>query len=331
MKKLLEQVVSGNDLSTAQAKKVFTAMFQGTMSAEMIAAFLVALKMKGESVEELTALVKLMRQHSVKITAKGDLIDTCGTGGKAVKTFNISTCIAFVLAAAGLKVAKHGNRSFAGKCGSADVLDELGIPVGQKHDQVAKAIDEQGFGFMFAPAHHPIMKNVVPVRRELGIRTIFNFAGPLTNPANAKYQLVGVSEKKYLPIIAGVLKNLGAKRAMVVWSEDIGDEISIAAKTHVSELINGEIKSYTLTAKDFGLKKIDINKIKGSTPKANAKAVLSVLKAKESEKKDIVLANSAAALMLIGKVKDLKSGVKLAREIIDNGLALEKYQALARV
>lgn len=331
MKKLLEQVVTGNDLTSAQARKIFTAMFEGTMSPEMIASFLTALKMKGESVDELTALVKLMRQHSVKISASGDLFDTCGTGGKAVKTFNISTCVALVLAAAGVKVAKHGNRSFSGKCGSADVLEELGIAVDKSYVEVAESVNDNGFGFMFAPRHHPIMKNVVPVRRELGIRTIFNFAGPLTNPANAKFQLVGVSDKKYLPVIAGVLKNLGAKKAMVVWSEDIGDEISICAKTHVCELSNGTIESYVLSPKDFGLKKGDISKIKGSTPKANAKAVISVLKGKDSEKKDIVLANAAAAFKVMGKVATFKEGVKLARRVIDNGDALAKLEAVRNI
>lgn len=330
MKKLLDLVVAGTDLSSAQAKKVFTAMFDGSMSPTLIAAFLTALKMKGESADELTTLVKLMRQHSVKIPVKGDLLDTCGTGGKAVKTFNISTCASFVLAACGINVAKHGNRSFSGKCGSADVLEELGIAVDMGYEQVADSIAANGFGFMFAPRHHPIMKNVVPVRREMGIRTVFNFAGPLTNPANAKYQLVGVSELKYAPIMANVLKNLGSKRAMVVWSEDIGDEISICGKTHVCELVNGSIESYVLSPRDFGLKKSELSQLKGSTPKANAKAILAVLKGKDSAKKDVVLANAAASLVIMGKADNFKQGVKMASKVIDSGAALEKLEIVKK-
>lgn len=330
MKKLLEKVVLGNDLTLTEARKVFSAMFDGCMDPAMVASFLTALKVKGESVDELSALVKLMRKSSVKIPVKGMSLDTCGTGGKKVKTFNISTCVSFVLAACGVKIAKHGNRSFSGKCGSADVLEGLGVSIDASYEKVAASIEENGFGFMFAPKHHPIMKNVVPIRRALGIRTIFNFAGPLTNPANSKFQLLGVCEKSYCEIVAGVLKKLGSKRAMVVWGEDVYDEISITGKTYVTELKDGKIKSYTLTPKDFGLKKAELSLIKGGSVAQNVKSVMSVLKGNKSAKLDIVLANAAAGLLITGKVKTLKEGVKMAKKAIDSGDALDVLEKVKK-
>jgi len=227
-----------------------------------------------------------------------------------------------VLAACGVKIAKHGNRSFTGRCGSADVLEELGVSLDLAYKKITKSIEKNNFGFMFAPKHHPIMKNAVPIRRAIGIRTIFNFAGPLTNPAGAKYQLLGVCDKKYSLIIANVLKKLGSKRAMVLWSEDIGDEISLSAKTHVTALDNGKIKEYIISPSDFGLKKIDLAAVKGGTCKQNATSIMAVLKGKDSAKKDLVLANAAAGLVVVGKAKTLKEGVAIAREAIDSGAAL---------
>lgn len=297
-------------------------MFDGTCDPVIAGAFLTALKIKGESITELSALVAMMRQKSVKIPAAGDLLDTCGTGGKTISVFNVSTAASFVLAACGVKIAKHGNRSFTGRCGSADVLERLGVPLDLTPSRVAASIRDYGFGFMFAPKHHPVMKNIVPVRKALAMRTIFNFAGPLTNPAGAAYQLLGVCDKKYLDIAVGALRELGTKRALVVWSEDIGDEISLSARTFIAELDSDRISHHVVTNRDFGLDRVELSDIRGGSSKTNAAAVLSVLKGKESAKKDLVLANAAAGLVIMGRAHDFIEGVNTAREAIDSGAAL---------
>jgi anthranilate phosphoribosyltransferase len=328
MKEILQKLIEGNDLTHREATSVFTGMLTGALSPAIFSALLTALKVKGESVTELTALVRLMREHSVKIKVAGDLLDTCGTGGKPVKTFNVSTCAAFVLAASGVKVAKHGNRSFSGKCGSADVLEALGIPVEVSHERVRKCIEENGFGFLYAAHHHPVMKNVGPIRRELGIRTVFNLAGPLTNPAGARYQVLGVPDRGLTETVAGVLRNLNSKRALVVWGEDVCDEVTTTGRTTVSELDKGKIRTYTLTPRDFGLKPADFLNLRGGSVIQNARTIVNVLKGKDPVKADIVMANAATGLVVMGKAGSFKEGVRIARDCIQSGAAYARLEAV---
>jgi len=327
MKKFIEAVMNGSDLSSAEATKAFNAILSGEIPQMQIAAFLTALRIKGESADEISALVKIMRKNCVSVKAPGTLVDTCGTGGKAEKTFNVSTCIAFILAAAGVKVAKHGNRSATGICGSADVLEQLGVAIDAAPAKIEACIKETNFGFMFAPKFHPIMKAVVPVRKELGFQTIFNLAGPLTNPAGAKYQLFGVNITKLAPLAALTLSKLGATRALVVNSEDVGDEISPCGKTLMYEVKGKKIEKYFVAPKDFGCKAVTLAQIKASPDvRTNAKRVFNVLSGVQNADRTFALINASAALVITGKAKDLKSGALLAAAIIDSGKALEKLQ-----
>jgi anthranilate phosphoribosyltransferase len=327
MKKYVEQVMQGVNLSDAEATKAFNMILSGEIPNGQIAAFLTALRVKGESADEIAALVRIMRKNRVVVKASGALVDTCGTGGKAEKTFNVSTCIAFILAAGGVKVAKHGNRSATGICGSADVLEQLGVPIDVAPERIEACIASTNFGFMFAPKFHPIMKAVVPVRKELGFQTIFNLAGPLTNPAGAKYQLFGVNITSLVPLAAATLSKLGTKRAFIVNSDDVGDEISPCGKTLVCEVNGTAMKRYTVTPKDFGCKPVLFSQIKTSPDaRGNAKRVFNVLSGMDNADRTFALINAAAAFVVMGKAKDLKSGAKLAAEIIDSGKALAKLQ-----
>jgi len=330
IREAIDKVVQKINLTQTEMTQVVEEIMTGNATPIQIGAFITALRMKGETVDEITAAAKVMRAKAASIPLeKGvDVVDTCGTGGDVSHTFNISTATAFVLAGCGVKVAKHGNRSVSSKCGSADVLEELGVKIDLSPDRVKACIEKIGIGFMFAPIFHSAMKHAVAPRKEIGIRTIFNILGPLSNPASATHQVLGTFKPELTEPMAGVLSNLGVKAAMIVHSEDGLDEISISGKTKITELKNKAIKSYTVEPKDFGLKVQDISKVKGGTKSENAKITSGLLEGQKGPARDIVLMNASAALVVLGKAKDFKDGVKLAEDSIDSKKALKKLELL---
>jgi anthranilate phosphoribosyltransferase len=336
IKEAIEKVVKKIDLSEAETRGVFDEIMSGGATFAQIGAFITALRIKGETVDEITGAAKAMREKSIKIRVgkpavdidEEAIVDTCGTGGSGMNTFNISTAAAFVVAGCALKVAKHGNRSASSQCGSADVLEALGVNLDVSPEIVEKCIREIGIGFLYAPLFHGAMKYAVGPRKEIGIRTIFNILGPLSNPANATSQVLGVYDGVLTEVIAGVLKKLGSRRAFVVYGMDKLDEITITGKTKITELNKGKIKTYYVTPEKFGLKRATLEKIKGGNAKENAAILLFVLKGEKGPRRDIVLLNAAAALVAAFKAKDLKQGVKMAAESIDSGRALDKLNRL---
>ena len=302
----------------------------GVLTPAQIAGLLVALRIKGETVDEIAAAASVMRELSTKVGIQDPthLIDTCGTGGDGIQTFNVSTASAFVAAAAGAKVAKHGGRSVSSTCGSADVLEALGVNVNQTPAQVAHCVDQIGLGFMFAPNHHSAMKHAAPVRRELGVRTLFNLLGPLTNPANAKCQLMGVFSAALTGKLAHVLQQLGSKHVMVVCGADGMDEISFSGDTFVAELKNGQVREYTLNPQQFGLGLHGLASIKVNDVNASKAMVLEVLTGKAGGAREIVLLNAGAAIYVAGLVPSLQDGIVTAAEVLDSGKALQKLQQL---
>ncbi len=323
MKEAIDQVADGSDLTREQASEVLREIMQGRASEVQTSALLIALRTKGETVEELAGLAQTMRDMSEKVSCgRGDLLDTAGTGG-GVPTFNVSTVAALIAAGAGAAVAKHGNRSATSKCGSADVLEALGANIDLGPEQVAECIDKIGFGFMFAPRHHAATRHVVPVRKELGIRTVFNLLGPLTNPAGAPYQLVGVSDQGKIRLVAQALAALGSKGALVVSSEDGIDEVSASAPTRVAEVIEGEVKNYTVEPADFGFECIDIREVMGGTPEENADITREILGGAQGPRRSLAVANAAAALYVAGHASSLKEGANIAEKSIDTGAAEE--------
>jgi anthranilate phosphoribosyltransferase len=328
--KAIFKLVEGLNLSEPEMIAAFSEIMEGKATPAQIASFITALRMKGETVDEITGAAKTMREMAsrIPVSGTGDLIDTCGTGGDNRNTFNISTTAAFVVSAAGVRVAKHGNRSITSRCGSADVMEELGIKVYLKPEDIGRCIDETGIGFLFAPNLHGAMKHAFAPRKEIGIRTIFNMLGPLTNPAGANIHILGVYDGRITEMLAKVLNRLGTRRALVVHGLDGLDEISICAETVVSELKNGEVITYRIHPMDCGLPVRELGDIKGSTVKENAEIVLKVLKGEKGPYREIVLINAGAALMAADVVKSLKEGLKRAADIIDSGLAYKKLQAL---
>lgn len=328
-KEFLTQVVGGQDLVRAQAREAMHLMMSGEVSDAQVGAFLTAMKIKGETVAEIVGFAETMRAHSTRISpVKTDIIDTCGTGGDRKGTFNVSTTVAFVLAGAGVTVAKHGNRGVSSSCGSSDVLTALGVRVDLPPEITAKVIDEIGIGFLFAPIFHKAMKQVAKPRQELGFRTVFNLLGPLTNPANAKHQLIGVYDRSYISKVADALHGLGVEHAMVVHSLDGLDEISTSAPTEVAELINGEIRSYVINPHDYGFAQASINDYRGGSPADNAVVITGILRGKPGPKRDIVLINAAAALLVAKRAETLQEGVAIAAASIDTGAALAKLEEL---
>ncbi len=337
-KEALEQVLARQDLSHTDMLALMQQMMGGELMPAQIAGLVIALRQKGESVDEITAAAEVMRRLSTKveIADKTHLIDTCGTGGDGIQTFNVSTCAAFVAAAAGAKVAKHGGRSVSSTCGSADVLEALGVNVNLTPEQVAKCVNEIGIGFMFAPNHHSAMKHAAPVRRELGVRTIFNLLGPLTNPANAKRQVMGVFSKDLTLKLAKVLQNLGAEHVLVVHGADGLDEISFTGDTYAAELKNGKISEYTLNPAQFGLKLHALKSIRVENAAESKAMILDVLDGKagagtQSAARDIVLLNAGAAIYIAGLQANIHEGIEHAAKVIDNGAAKEKLDALVRL
>ena len=327
---LLKQVINGKDLSHESMLAVMHQVMAGDLTPAQISGLLVALRIKGETVDEISAAATVMRELSAKveIADRSHLIDTCGTGGDGIQTFNVSTACAFVAAAAGAKVAKHGGRSVSSTCGSADVLEALGVNVQQTATQVAQCIDSIGLGFMFAPNHHSAMKHSAPVRRELGVRTLFNLLGPLTNPANAKRQLLGVFSSALTGKLARVLQQLGSEHVMVVCGADGMDELSFSGDSYVAELKNGEVEEYVINPQQFGLALNALSTIQVSNVEESKAMMLEVLSGKLGPARDIVLLNAGAAIYVADLVPNLAQGIVTAASMLDSGKALQKLQQL---
>ncbi|MFH0861274.1 MAG: anthranilate phosphoribosyltransferase [Candidatus Altiarchaeota archaeon] len=331
MREFTQKLLDGQNLTPDEAAEAMHTIMSGNASDVQIAGFLIALRCKGETPDEIASMVKVMREFAESIHPKvrGTLVDTCGTGGDLLKTFNVSTASMFVVAGAGVPVAKHGNRSVSSQCGSADVLEELGVKVDLEPKKVEKCIEKVGVGFMFAPVFHKAMKYVMPARKQLGVRTIFNVLGPLTNPANAKGQVVGVFDEKLTEKLANVLNLVGLDRAYVVHGIDGLDEFSTLGKTRVAELRDGEIKTYYLTPEKVGLKKAKHSDLAGGDRKANALILKNILEGTEKgPKRDIVLLNSAAGIVVGQKADTIKEGIETAKESIDTGKAKKKLDEL---
>jgi anthranilate phosphoribosyltransferase len=325
----INEVINGNNLNRADMNAVMKTIMQGEATPAQIGGLLVALRLKGESVDEITAAAEVMRELAEKVNIdKTNLVDTCGTGGDGANTFNISTTSAFVVAAAGAKVAKHGNRSVSSKSGSADVLEAAGVNLELNAEQVASCIENVGIGFMFAPMHHSAMKHAIGPRRELGIRTLFNVLGPLTNPAGAPNQVIGVFSKDWLLPLAETLQQLGSQHVLVVHAEDGLDEISISARTSVAELKDGQINTYDISPADFGMALQDISKLAVSGIDESLNTMKSVLDNTDSAAKDIVCLNAGAAIYAAGITDSIATGISKAQETIDSGAAKEKLEQL---
>ncbi len=331
IKEGIEKAIDRRDLTEAEMTAIMDEIMRGLASPAQVGSFLTALRMKGETVDEITGAAKVMRKKVLKVKApKGVVIDTCGTGGDGANTFNISTASAFVAAGAGLIVAKHGNRSVSSRCGSADLLMALGVNIEAGVDMVERCLKEIGIGFLFAPMLHKAMKHVVGTRREIGVRTIFNILGPLTNPAGARFQLLGVYDENLTETLAGVLNKLGSKHAFVVRGEDGLDEITLTGRTKISELKGGGVDSYYITPEEVGLKRCALSDLAGGGPEENASIVKDILKGSKGAKRDIVLLNTAAALMAGGIADGFREGINIAADTIDSGRAMDKLGALIK-
>lgn len=331
IREAITKLVDKKDLTEAESEAVMGEMMSGQATPAQIASFLTALRIKGETVEEITGAARVMRNKATRINVNDpDVVDTCGTGGDRSHTFNISTTAAFVVAGAGVTVAKHGNRSVSSMCGSADVLKALGVNIDIPPERVEKCVNEIGIGFLFAPVHHPAMRYAIGPRQEIGIRTIFNILGPLTNPAGAASQVVGVYSSHLTELLAHVLLNLGAKHCFVVHGSDGLDEITITGETVVSEGYKGEVKTYKIRPGDFGLKTWTLEDIRGGIAEDNARIVSKILKGEWGPRRDIVLLNAAAGIVASGRASDFNEAIRIAGESIDSGKALGKLEALKR-
>jgi anthranilate phosphoribosyltransferase len=330
-KALVGKASAGSALTAAEAADAFDVMMDGQAGDVQVAAFLTALHMRGETVEEIAAAAEALRARALTVDAPADAIDTCGTGGDGLGTLNISTAAALVTAACGIKIAKHGNRALSSKCGSADVLAALGVKIDLTPQQVSRCIGEAGLGFLFAPAHHSAMKHVSNVRQQLGFRTIFNLLGPLCNPARVKRQLVGVFADKWLEPLARVLHALGTERAWVVHGTDGLDELSITGPSHVAELDRGQVRRFTVSPSDAGLPLHRLDAIFGGDAATNAAAITRLLEGEAGAYRDIVCLNAAGSLIVAGKVASLREGAQLAQQAIDNGQARATLAKLVAV
>jgi anthranilate phosphoribosyltransferase len=336
----LKRVVEREDLSAEEAFLTMDEIMSGRANDAQIAAFLTALRMKGETVAEITGFARAMREKVTPIRVRGrvdasisgtdreSLVDTCGTGGDASNTFNISTATAFVVAGAGIPVAKHGNRSVSSLCGSADVLEALGVSLELTPEQVGDCIDRVGIGFLYAPLLHKAMKYVMPARREIKIRTVFNILGPLTNPAGASAQVMGVYQGSLTEPLAQVLRDLGAKRAFVVHGLDGLDEVSLSAETRVSEVKDGTVQTYTVSPEEFGMKRASLSDLQGGNAAENAQIIRRLFAGETGPKRDVVLMNASLAIAAGGKAGDLKEGVAIAARSIDSGAARDRLNRL---
>src|SRR5690554_1488130 len=329
IKEMIRQLVAGENLSAGETASAVRTVMEGGATPAQIGSFLTALRLKGETMEEIFGAAVVMREKATRICReKKELFDTCGTGGDGSNTFNISTTVAFILAGAGVSVAKHGNRAVSSSCGSADVLEALGVRVDLPPSQVEEAVEKIGIGFLFAPLFHQAMKHAVGPRRELGFRTVFNLLGPLTNPAGADFQLVGVFCRELAPVLAGVLLQLGVKRALVVHGAGGLDELSPAGENFLCEVGGNGSRSYTLRPEDGGLSSCPVTELRGGDSVINVWLLREVLRGGKGPRRDVVLLNAAAALYVAGRVDKIADGVKTAGEIIDSGKALDKLAAL---
>ncbi|MCB1480768.1 MAG: anthranilate phosphoribosyltransferase [Rhodobiaceae bacterium] len=331
MKDMIAKVATGDSLSIEDARTAFEIMMTGEATPSQIGGFLMALRVRGETVDEITGAAETMRSKMLRVEAPDDAMDVVGTGGDGSGTYNISTATAFVVAATGVPVAKHGNRALSSKSGAADVLAALGVNIELGPDKIAEAIREAGLGFMFAPMHHAAMKHVGPTRVELGTRTIFNLLGPLSNPASVKRALVGVFSRDWVEPVAHVLKQLGMERAWVVHGSDGLDEITTTGPTHVASLEDGKVTAFEIDPQSVDISIADPAYLKGADAEHNAAALRGVLNSDRGPYRDIVLMNAGAALVVAGKAKDLAEGVNLAAEAIDCGAAMERLTKLVEV
>ena len=331
MKEFISKVVEGKNLSGEEAEQAMKLIMSGQATPAQIAGFLTALRMKGETIDEIAAFARVMRQFAVQINPRvqGRLVDTCGTGGDRVKTFNISTIAAFVVAGAGVAIAKHGNRSVTSKAGSADLLEALGVNLELPPERVESIIESTGIGFMFAPLFHGAMKHAIGPRREIGIRTVFNVLGPLTNPANAQAQVLGVFDAALVEPLARVLDRLGVEHALVVHGLEGMDEISTCGETLVAELKGGEVETYRIAPEDFGIERASPEELAGRDAQGNAEIARALLQAEEEgARRDIVVLNAAAGIYVAGRAKSIDSAIGMAERSIDSGRAHEKLLAL---
>lgn len=329
--RFVSKTAEGQALTAEEAAEAFAIMMSGEATPAQMGAFLMALRLRGESVDEITGAARTMREKAATVSAPEGAIDTCGTGGDAKGTYNISTCTAFVAAGAGVPVAKHGNKSVSSRSGSADVLAALGVNLDVGPDVVARAIKEARVGFMFAPKHHAAMRHVAPVRAELGMRTIFNILGPLANPAGTRHQVIGVYSRDWLVPLAEVLRNLGADRVWIVHGSDGLDELTTTGPTYVAELKGGEVTTFEVKPEDAGIDVAQPDDLVGGEADENANAVKSLLDGEPSAFRDIVILNAAAALVVAGKAKDLAHGAELAARAIDTGAARKALDDLVRI
>lgn len=328
IREAIQTLVSGRSLTTEEAAGAMEEIMQGEATPAQFGAFVTALRLKGETAEEIAGLAKAMKAKVIPVTVSHPVVDTCGTGGDGLHTFNISTTAAFVAAGAGLKVAKHGNRAMSSHCGSADVLEALGVRIDLNAEQVQRCLEEVGIGFMFAPVFHPAMKYASAPRREIGIRTIFNILGPLTNPAGATAQVLGVAEGSLVEKLARVLHSLGTKHALVVHGEDGLDEITITGKTRICELKEGSLRNYSVSPEDCDLPRASLTSLRGGTADKNAAQLRRILTGTPGPQRDVVLINAGAVLLAGDRVATLQEGVALAKEVVDSGRARAKLEQL---
>lgn len=328
IKEAIAAVASGRALEMDEASEAMEEIVSGEATPSQISALAVALKMKGETAGEIAGLARVMRREAVKVEISGDVVDTCGTGGDGRATFNISTVAAFVASGAGARVAKHGNRGYTSSCGSADVLEALGVAIELRPDEVAACVEKVGIGFMFAPMYHPAMKHAIGPRKEIGIRTVFNILGPLTNPAGASSQLMGVASAKLAPIMGDVLATLGCRRVLVVHGEDGMDELTLTGDTRVVEIEGSDRRAFSVHPEELGLRRSSLEAMRGGGAAQNAAIAEAVLNGGAGPHRDVVVLNAAAALYAAGTVHDLKEGVRAAKESIDSRAAAARLADL---
>src|SRR6187200_1156775 len=326
LKSIIGKVATGATLSRDEAAAAFDSMMSGEATPSQMGGLLMALRVRGETVDEITGAVSAMRGEMLRVKAPADAVDVVGTGGDGSGSVNVSTCAAFIVAGAGIPVAKHGNRALSSRSGAADVLAALGVKIDLTPEQVGRCVAEAGIGFMFAPAHHPAMKNVGPTRVELATRTIFNLLGPLSNPAGVKRQMVGVFSRHWVQPLALVLKNLGSESAWVVHGSDGLDEITTAGPTYVAALENGAVRTFEITPDELGLPRVKPEALRGGTAKENAQTLVDVLKGKHGAFRDVAVLNAAAALIVAARAKELKHALALAQSAIDSGEAAGRLQ-----
>src|SRR4051794_41126957 len=331
LKSIIGKVATGASLSRDEAASAFDAVMSGEATPSQMGGLLMALRVRGETVDEITGAVAAMRSKMLTVDAPADAVDIVGTGGDGSGSVNVSTCASFIVSGAGLPVAKHGNRALSSRSGAADVLASLGVKIDLRPEQVGRCIRECGIGFMFAPAHHPAMKNVGPTRVELATRTIFNLLGPLSNPAGVKRQMVGVFSRQWIEPLAQVLKNLGSESAWVVHGSDGLDEITLSGPTHVAALDNGSVRIFEMAPEDVGFARVKPDALRGGDADENAQALRDVLRGKKNAYRDVAIMNAAAALVVAGRASDFKDGISRAARSIDSGEAEGRLERLIKV